>query len=90
MEEGILCSFAVASYVEAWIEIDEFIKDLIVAYVASYVEAWIEICKFRGEDWKVCVASYVEAWIEINWRRLTLGTIASLPTWKRGLKSEKC
>ncbi|GAC43574.1 permease component II [Paenibacillus popilliae ATCC 14706] len=56
----------VASYADAWIEIDTSILARQIGVVASYADAWIEMLqitlRWRGPP----VASYADAWIEIH------------------------
>ena len=56
----------VASYADAWIEIDKD-KKLIKRFmtVASYADAWIEIFWIFDSVNRNGVASYADAWIEI-------------------------
>ncbi|MEV2895020.1 dipeptidyl aminopeptidase [Paenibacillus larvae] len=56
----------VASYADAWIEMDNFRKVILVFNVASYADAWIEMDNFRKVILVFNVASYADAWIEIN------------------------
>ena len=45
MIAGVSQYVAVASFMEAWIEIYSFITPLYMLMVASFMEAWIEILK---------------------------------------------
>ena len=57
---------AVASFPEAWIEIQIKYTTLFVQpRVASFPEAWIEIEPLQGTMRYKVVASFPEAWIEI-------------------------
>ena len=61
----VLQYVAVASFLEAWIEIGIYWRFCKCNSVASFLEAWIEIqcsCIDRAE---VFVASFLETWIEI-------------------------
>ena len=66
MIAGVLQYVAVASFAEAWIEINRCREPWYSTTVASFAEAWIEI---RSKTWKsttLKVASFAEAWIEID------------------------
>ena len=78
----------VASYMDAWIEIDgETHHFETMAYVASYMDAWIEILAFSPVASQFEVASYMDAWIEISsWARISASSYSSHPIWMRGLK----
>ena len=56
---------AVASFTEAWIEIDTDSCKGFDWNVASFTEAWIEINLGKNENEAEQVASFTEAWIEI-------------------------
>ena len=49
--------------------------------------AWIEIHPLVRPYLAFPVAPYVGAWIEIEQMWAVIGTVVSLPTWERGLKS---
>ena len=63
--QGFCKGTDVASFLEAWIEIQSHYKKGEWLNVASFLEAWIEIfmCQLKSTDNKV--ASFLEAWIEI-------------------------
>ena len=60
---SILCDFAVASYMDAWIKNLFVINMVMTEGVASYMDAWIK----NGETihQKYLVASFVDAWIKM-------------------------
>ena len=55
----------VASFAEAWIEINFEPIAQFKNFVASFAEAWIEICTPATTRKQKTVASFAEAWIEI-------------------------
>ena len=57
---------AVASFAEAWIEIQFLPGQGGGDHVASFAEAWIEITQQTNPDDIHGVASFAEAWIEIS------------------------
>ena len=57
---------AVASFSEAWIEIERRIAIRPSKWVASFSEAWIEILWAMYKEMRFYVASFSEAWIEIR------------------------
>ena len=85
---GILCMFAVTSFAEVWIEIDEMKVRAAADRVTSFAEVWIEIhhCPFQIRH--ILVTSFAEVWIEIfcknTWYSMP---VESLPSRKCGLKS---
>ena len=77
----------VAPFVGAWIEIMDLSFWSVAFAVAPFVGAWIEIFAIRGSTFPSKVAPFVGAWIEINVPGSDKRSIASLPSWERGLKS---
>ena len=65
MIAGVSQYVAVASFMEAWIEIDQTPEKEAVVKVASFMEAWIEILLPPPLTPVYLVASFMEAWIEI-------------------------
>ena len=57
---------AVASFAEAWIEIDFATLQRQIDSVAFFAEAWIEIKIVAALKTVYTVASFAEAWIEIS------------------------
>lgn len=57
---------AVASFAEAWIEIERPASTRRNQFVASFTEAWIEIRILAVIAVNSSVASFAEAWIEIG------------------------
>ncbi len=76
-----------ASYMGAWIEIEDELKKHKKGKFASYMGAWIEIMDEEPAEDENEFASYMGAWIEIikrgNWEL----KVSSHPIWVRGLKS---
>ena len=56
----------VASFAEAWIEIDKYKGQYLEITVASFAEAWIEMREIPWTVFGIPVASFAEAWIEID------------------------
>ena len=65
----------VASFAEAWIEIEDYDNGRVMKAVASFAEAWIEI-KYALiiVDGVGAVASFAEAWIEIITNKIGTAT----------------
>ena len=63
-----MCTFAVTSYAEVWIEIKEIGVLSSSLKVTSYAEVWIEIWSWESGDHNKNVTSYAEVWIEIKVR----------------------
>ena len=57
---------AVASFMDAWIEIGSKRRIFVGGDVASFMDAWIEIPFFTAPGALKSVASFMDAWIEIN------------------------
>ena len=77
---------AVASFSEAWIEIDQTPEKEAVVKVASFSEAWIEIELNYKAYTEILVASFSEAWIEIIALAIAGEPLKSPPSRRRGLK----
>ena len=84
---GILCMFAVTSFAEVWIEIDDEIMPFDAKDVTSFAEVWIEIYFTSINPAFIWVTSFAEVWIEILILRCWKAAILSLPSRKCGLKS---
>ena len=66
-EYAEIMSAIVASFVDAWIEIEVGTANAVQSlYVASFVDAWIEITRSFINGAYDNVASFVDAWIEIG------------------------
>ena len=65
MIAGVSQYVAVASFMEAWIEMPYKQLSFGLENVASFMEAWIEIVKNPNKRKNTYVASFMEAWIEI-------------------------
>ena len=81
-----MCTFAVTSYAEVWIEIGVAANVKAVGYVTSYAEVWIEIGTGFAPDRLGDVTSYAEVWIEINTVLIRPNYTLSPPTRRCGLK----
>ena len=87
---GSLClATTVAPFVGAWIEIYQYPSMNALPFVAPFVGAWIEIMYQKDISQRTYVAPFVGAWIEIGICGIMRKTIASLPSWERGLKCSK-
>ena len=77
---------AVASFAEAWIEIQMHRLLPMENAVASFAEAWIEMHNYTPNTYLNTVASFAEAWIEMcEWRK-SVDYWKSPPSRRRGLK----
>ena len=79
--------YIVASFAEAWIEIQISMIIQLQQKVASFAEAWIEIILAGIKRlWKT-VASFAEAWIEmLTIKKVDSEELESPPSRRRGLK----
>ena len=77
----------VASFAEAWIEIQMALHGTLHVSVASFAEAWIEMMFSILFSSMVFVASFAEAWIEIiSQPSAPTPAVSSPPSRRRGLK----
>ena len=65
---SILCDFAVASFMGAWIKIKDVFYIVDADGVASFMGAWIKIHYRVFQVFVIPVASFMGAWIKIHMR----------------------